>query len=157
MCSLTLASSSPEVLSTSFPTHPPRASEDARLRQPVFRFSPHRQPQTRRAESLRCHSAPFVPGIDAPGASVPPLRLRDLRGVCRACNQSRHSFLLQSLRLHSVTQAPSAGPAHTSEVRCSSTLIQPSVQEPESPSSLASIVFPSGSCRACRLACSLSG
>ena len=25
-----------------------------------------------------------VPGLDAPGASVPPLRLRDLRGVCRA-------------------------------------------------------------------------
>ena len=64
------------------------------------------------------HSDPSVPGLYAPGASVPPLRLRNLRGVCRACNQSRHSFLLQSLRLHSVTQAPSAGPALTSEVRC---------------------------------------
>ena len=39
--------------------------------------------QTRRAESLRCHFAP-VPGLDAPEASVPPLRLRDLRRLRRA-------------------------------------------------------------------------
>lgn len=64
---------------------------------------------------------------------------------------------LQSLRLHSVTQTPSAGSAHTSERRCPPTLIQPSVPEPERPSSLAPTVVPSGSCRACRLACSLSG
>ena len=65
--------------------------------------------------------------------------------------------LLQSLRLHSVTQAPSAGPAHTSERCCRSTLIQTLMPEPERPSSLASTAIPSGSCRACRLACSLSG
>ena len=69
---------------------------------------------------------------------------------------SRQTESLQSLRLHSVTQAPSAGPAHTSEVRCRFTLIRPSVPEPERPSSLASTSIPSGSCRACRLACSLS-
>lgn len=122
----------------------------------MFRFSAHRLSQTRRAESLRCHSAPFVPGLDAPGASVPPLRLRDLRRVCRACNQSRHPFLLQSLRLHSVTQAPFAGPVPTSEGRYHYTTIQLPVPEPETPSSLALTVIPSGSCRACRLACSLS-
>lgn len=50
---------------------------------------------------------------------------------------SRHPEPLQSLRLHSVTQAPYAGPAHTSEVRCRFTLILPSVPEPERPPSLA--------------------
>ena len=70
---------------------------------------------------------------------------------------SRQPEPLQSLRLHSVTQAPSAGPALTPEGCCHSTLIQPYVPEPERPSSLASIVVPSGSCRACRLACSLPG
>ena len=70
---------------------------------------------------------------------------------------SRLRSRLQSLRLHSVTQAPSAGPALTPEGCCHSTLIQPYVPEPERPSSLASIVVPSGSCRACRLACSLPG
>lgn len=64
---------------------------------------------------------------------------------------------LQFLRLHSVTQAPSAGTAHTSEGCCRCTFIRLSVLEPERPSSLASTVVPSGSCRACRLACSLSG
>lgn len=81
-----------------------------------------------------------MPGLYAPGASVPPLRLRDLRRVCRACDQSRHPFLLQSLRLHSVTQAPSAGPAHTFEGCCRSTFIRLSVPEPERPPSLASSV-----------------
>ena len=42
---------------------------------------------------------------------------------------SRLRSRLQSLCLHSVTQAPSAGQAHTSEVRCRSVLIQPSVPE----------------------------
>ena len=99
---------------------------------------------------------PVVPGLDAPEASVPPLRLRDFRRLRRAL-RSRLRSRLQSLRLHSVTQASSAGPVHTSEVRYRSTKIQPSVPEPERPSSLASTSIPSGSCRACRLACSLSG
>ena len=50
----------------------------------MFRFTPHRQSQTRRAESLRWHSAPFVPGLYAPGASAPPLRLRDFHRLRRA-------------------------------------------------------------------------
>ena len=113
----------------------------------------------RLAERNRSVGTPLlvVPGLYAPGASVPPLRLRDLRRLRRA-HWSRLRSRLQSLRLHSVTQAPSAaGPAHTSEMCCRSTLIQLSVQEPERPLTLASTVVPSGSCRACRLACSLSG
>lgn len=90
-------------------------------------------------------------------------RLQFLRcgcGISADCAEPIRSRLcsrLQSLRLHSVIQAPSAGPAHTSEVRYHSTKIQPSVPEPERPSSIASTTIPSGSCRACRLACSLSG
>lgn len=90
-------------------------------------------------------------------------RLQFLRcgcGISADCTEPIRSRLcsrLQSLRLHSVIQAPSAGPAHTSEVRYRSTKIQPSVPKPERPSSLASTTIPSGSCRACRLACSLSG
>ena len=51
-----------------------------------------------------------MPGLDAPGTSVPPLRRRVLRRVCRAL-RSRHPCLLRPLRLHSLTQVPSAGPA----------------------------------------------
>ena len=85
----------------------------------MFRFPLHTV-NPRLAEKNRYVDTPLpvVPSLYAPGASVPPLRLLDFRRVCRACNQSRHPFLLQSLRLHSVTQAPSAGPAPTSEVRC---------------------------------------
>ena len=50
-----------------------------------------------------------MPGLDAPGTSVPPLRRRVLRRVCRAL-RSRHPCLLRPLRLHSLTQVPSAGP-----------------------------------------------
>ena len=45
---------------------------------------------------------------------------------------SRQPKPLQSLRLHSVTQAPFAGPAHTSEARYHFSLIRPFVPEPES-------------------------
>ena len=55
-----------------------------------------------------------MPGLDAPGTSVPPLRLRVLRRGCRAL-RSRHPYLLRPLRLHSLTQVPSAGPARTCE------------------------------------------
>ena len=129
------------------------ASGDARLRQTVFRCSPHRLSQTRRAESLRSMSC----------RSDTLQGLQFLRCGCGIYAESAEPILsrqpepLQSLRLHSVTQAPSAGPAPTSEGRHRSTLIRPSVPEPERPSSLASTVIPSGSCRACRLACSLSG
>ena len=123
----------------------------------MFRCSAHRLSQTRRSESLRCHSALCRTG---------PIRSRDFSSSVAAAGftptapspfWSRLRSRLQSLCLHSVTKAPSAGPARTSDVRCRTTSIQPSVPEPERPSSLASTIIPSGSCRACRLACSLSG
>ena len=72
-------------------------------------------------------------------------------------NLSLLTELLQSLRLHFVTQATSADPAHTFEDCCFCTLLRLSVPEPERPFSLASTFITSGSCRAYRLACSLSG
>ena len=137
-------------------TPPSRASGDARQRQPVFCFTPHRLSQTRRAESLRFTPLHLCRAYTLQG-------LQFLRCGCGVSAESAEPILsrqpepLQSFRLHSVTQSPSAGPALTSEVCCRSTQNQPSVPEPEIPSSLASIVVPSGSCRACRLACSLSG
>lgn len=157
MCLLTLASSSPEVSSTSFPTPPPRASGDARLRQPVFRCSAHRLSQTRRAESLRWHSSPCCAGPRRSRGFSSSVAATGFTPTAPRPEWSRLRSRLQSLRLLSVTQAPSAAPAHTSEVRCCCTFILPSVPEPERQSSLASTTIPSGSCRACRLACSLSG
>lgn len=47
-----------------------RASRNARLCQPVFRFAPHRQPQTRKAESLRCTPLPVYVGPRRSGQSL---------------------------------------------------------------------------------------
>lgn len=44
------------------PSSQSRASRNARQCQSVFRFAPHRQPQTRRAESLRCTPLPVYVG-----------------------------------------------------------------------------------------------
>ena len=77
-----------------------------------------------------------MPGLYAPGTSVPPLRLRVLRRVCRDL-RSRHPCLLRPRRLHSLTQVPSAGPASTCEGCGRSASIRCAVQEPESPLSLA--------------------
>ena len=55
-----------------------------------------------------------MPGLYAPGTSVPPLRLRDFRRLRRA-RWSRLRCRLQSRRLHYLTQVPSAGPARTCE------------------------------------------
>lgn len=52
-----------------------RASRNARLCQSVFRFAPHRQPQTRRAESLRCTPLPVYVG-PAEGSPCLQFRLR---------------------------------------------------------------------------------
>ena len=80
-----------------------------------------------------------MPGLDAPGTSVPPLRRRVLRRVCRAL-RSRHPCLLRPLRLHSLTQVPSAGPARPCGGCGRSASIRSAVQEPESPLSLAPTV-----------------
>ena len=77
-----------------------------------------------------------MPGLYAPGTSVRPLRLRVLRRVCRDL-RSRHPCLLRPLRLHYLTQVPSAGPALTCEDGWHRAFIRGSVPEPERPSSLA--------------------
>ena len=52
-----------------------RASRNARLCQSVFRCTPHRQPQTRRAESLRCTPLPVYVGPRRSGQSLLTQRL----------------------------------------------------------------------------------
>ncbi len=81
-----------------------------------------------------------MPGLDAPGTSVRPLRLRVLRRVCRAL-RSRHPELLRTLRLHYLTQVPSAGPALTCEDGWHCASIRGTVPEPEEPFSLAPTSF----------------
>ncbi len=55
------------------PSSQSRASRNARQCQSVFRFAPHRQPQTRRAESLRCTPLPVYVGPRRSGQSLPPV------------------------------------------------------------------------------------
>ena len=55
------------------PSSQSRASRNARLCQSVFRCTPHRQPQTRRVESLRCTPLPVYVGPRRSGQSLPPV------------------------------------------------------------------------------------
>lgn len=55
------------------PSSQSRASRNARQCQSVFRFAPHRQPQTRRAESLRCTPLHVYVGPRRSGQSLPPV------------------------------------------------------------------------------------
>ena len=55
------------------PSSQSRASRNARQCQSVFRCTPHRQPQTRRAESLRYTSLPVYVGPRRSGQSLPPV------------------------------------------------------------------------------------
>ena len=144
----------------------------------VVHFVPDTSSEGERRRETATDGVPFhsTPSIPDSQSGIAPLSLRSIcagpirsRGFSSSVAAtgftptaprpywSRLRSRLQSLRLHSVTQAPSAGPAHTSEGRCRSALIQPFAPEPERPPSLAPTVVPSGSCRACRLACSLSG
>ena len=127
----------------SFRTPLPRASGKARLLPASPAFVPHSG--TPGADS---HSGiaplPVMPGLDAPGTSVRPLRLRVLRRVCRDL-RSRHPCLLRPLRLHCLTQVPSAGPALTCEDGWRRALIRVTVPEPERPSSPRSNLCASGS------------
>lgn len=54
------------------PSYQSLASRNARQCQSVFRFAPHRLPQTRRAESLRCTPLPVYVGPRRSGQSLPP-------------------------------------------------------------------------------------
>ena len=58
------------------PSYQSRASRNARQCQSVFRFAPHRLPQTRRAESLRFTPLPVYVGPRRSGQSLPQFRLR---------------------------------------------------------------------------------
>ena len=108
----------------------------------------------RRSSVRRDFAAPFVmPGLDAPGTSVPPLRRRVLRRVCRAL-RSRHPCLLRPRRLHSLTQVPSAGPARPCGGCGRSASIRSLCKSRSDRYLSLQRLFPSGSCRAYRLACS---
>lgn len=92
------------------PSSQSRASRNARLWQPVFRFAPHRLPQTRRAESLRFTPLPVYVGPRRSGQSLPPVPAAT--ALCRPDS-----------------------PVRRSEQLC---IIPRAVPEPERPSSIAS-------------------
>ena len=89
-----------------------RASRNARQCQSVLRFAPHRQSQTRRAESLRCTPLPVYVGPRRSGQSLPPVPSAQVYA------ESAEPFGLvilagsNLLRLHFRQRLPSAGPTH---------------------------------------------
>ena len=105
------------------PSYQSRASRNARLCQSVFRFAPHRQPQTRRAESLRCTPLPVYVGPRRSGQSLPPVPSPQVSA------ESAEPFGLvilagsNLLRLHFRQQLPSAGPTLTWECQSNTALL----------------------------------
>ena len=97
------------------PSYQSRASRNARQCQSVFRYAPHRQPQTRRAESLRCTPLPVYVGPRRSGQSLPPVPSAQVYA------ESAEPFGLvilagsNLLRLHFLQRLPSAGPTHPCE------------------------------------------
>ena len=94
------------------PSSQSRAPRNARQCQSVFRFAPHRLPQTRRAESLRCTTLPVYVGPRRSGESLPPVPSPQVYA------ESAEPFGLvilagsNLLRLHFRQELPSAGPTH---------------------------------------------
>ena len=92
-----------------------RASRNARLCQSVFRYTTHRQPQTRRAESLRCTSLHVYVGPRRSGQSLPPVPSTQVSAV----SAEPFGFVILAgsnlLRLHFLQRLPSAGPTLTWE------------------------------------------
>ena len=143
--------------STTFPTHPPRASGDARLRQPVFRCPPPSLSQTRRAESLRCHSAHCFAGpIRSRGSSSSvaatgfprslPSRYR--LGRLNHSNPCAYTPSPKPLPPARLTRSKVVAVLLSFDCQCQSRKDRHLSPRP---------YIPSGSCRACRLACPLSG
>ena len=105
------------------PSSQSRASRNARLCQSVFRFAPHRQPQTRRAESLRCTPLPVYVGPRRSGQSLPPVPSAQVYA------ESAEPFGLviiagsNLLRLHFRQRLPSAGPTLPCKGQCNGALI----------------------------------
>ena len=106
------------------------ASRNARQCQSVFRCTPHRQPQTRRAESLRCTPLPVYVGPRRSGQSLPPVPSPQVYA------ESAEPFGLvilagsNLLRLHFLQRLPSAGPTLTWEGQCNGASIRLYVQAP---------------------------
>ena len=112
------------------PSSQSRASRNARQCQSVLRFAPHRLPQTRRAESLRCTTLPVYVGPRRSGQSLPPVPSPQVS------TESAEPFVLvilagsNLLRLHFRQRLPSAGPTHPCEGQYVSASIQLYVQAP---------------------------
>ena len=112
------------------PSYQSRASRNARLCQSVFRFAPHRQPQTRRAESLRCTPLPVYVGPRRSGQSLPPVPSPQFSA------ESAEPFGLvilagsNLLRLHFRQRLPSSGPTHPCKGQCNGASIRLYVQAP---------------------------
>lgn len=112
------------------PSSQSRASRNARLCQSVFRCTPHRQPQTRRAESLRCTPLPVYVGPRRSGQSLPPVPSTQVYA------ESAEPFGLvilagsNLLRLHFRQRLPSAGPTLTCVGQYVNAFIQLYVQAP---------------------------
>ena len=112
------------------PSSQSRASRNARLCQSVFRFAPHRQPQTRRAESLRCTPLPVYVGPRRSGQSLPPVP--SVQVYAESAEPFGLVILAGSnlLRLHFLQRLPSAGPTLTWEGQCNGSSIRLYVQAP---------------------------
>ena len=112
------------------PSSQSRASRNARLCQSVFRFATHRQPQTRRAESLRYTPLPIYVGPRRSGQSLPPVPSAQVSA------ESAEPFGLvilagsNLLRLHFLQRLPSAGPTHPCEGQCKGASIRLYMQAP---------------------------
>ena len=125
------------------PSYQSRASRNARQCQSVFRFAPHRLPQTRIAESLRCTPLPVYVGPRRSGQSLPPVPSPQFSA------ESAEPFGLvilagsNLLRLHFQQRLPSAGPTLPCEGQSNCALFpgqcqsrkdrHPSHQRPASP------------------------
>ena len=115
------------------PSSQSRASRNARQCQSVFRFAPHRQPQTRRAESLRCTPLPVYVGPRRSGQSLPPVPSAQVYA------ESAEPFGLvilagsNLLRLHFRQRLPSAGPTHPCEGQSNCALFPEQCQSRKDP------------------------
>lgn len=105
------------------PSSQRRASRNARLCQSVFRCTPYRQPQTRRAESLRCTPLPVYVGPRRSVQSLSPVPSPQVYA------ESAEPFGLvilagsNLLRLHFRQRRPSAGPTLPCECKSNPALL----------------------------------
>ena len=131
------------------PSSQSRASRNARLCQSVFRCTLHRQPQTRRAESLRCTPLPVYVGPRRSGQSLSPVPSAQVYA------ESAEPFGLvilagsNLLRLHFRQRLPSAGPTLTCVGQSNTALLPGQCKSRKADISRSSFCA-SGSCRGLR-------